>query len=63
MRRHPVDLLVLDMIMDPGIDGLETFRRINERSMNPSLGYASGEPGTRNHFYASTFHFFMLAVP
>jgi PAS domain S-box-containing protein len=25
---NPVDLLVLDMIMDPGIDGLETYRRI-----------------------------------
>ena len=29
--RHPVDLLVLDMIMDPGIDGLETYRRIIDR--------------------------------
>ena len=28
VRRHRVDLLVLDMIMDPGIDGLETYRRI-----------------------------------
>jgi len=27
------DLLILDMIMDPGIDGLETFRQIRE--MNP----------------------------
>jgi nitrogen-specific signal transduction histidine kinase len=25
---HPVDLLVLDMIMDPGITGLETYKRI-----------------------------------
>ena len=25
---RPVDLLLLDMIMDPGIDGLETYRRI-----------------------------------
>jgi nitrogen-specific signal transduction histidine kinase len=25
---HQVDLLILDMIMDPGIDGLETYRRI-----------------------------------
>ena len=25
---HTVDLIVLDMIMDPGIDGLETYRRI-----------------------------------
>lgn len=28
VRDHPVDLVVLDMIMDPGIDGLETYRRI-----------------------------------
>jgi signal transduction histidine kinase len=28
VKRSPVDLLVLDMIMDPGIDGLETYRRI-----------------------------------
>lgn len=28
MHTHSVDLLVLDMIMEPGIDGLETYRRI-----------------------------------
>ncbi len=28
--RHPFDLVVLDMIMEPGIDGLETYRRILE---------------------------------
>jgi two-component system, cell cycle sensor histidine kinase and response regulator CckA len=28
LRNHTIDLLVLDMIMEPGIDGLETFRRI-----------------------------------
>ncbi len=28
LKAHAVDLLVLDMIMDPGIDGLETYRRI-----------------------------------
>jgi CheY-like chemotaxis protein len=28
LKNHPVDLIVLDMIMDPGIDGLETYRRI-----------------------------------
>jgi signal transduction histidine kinase/ActR/RegA family two-component response regulator len=27
LRRHAVDLLVLDMIMEPGIDGLETYRQ------------------------------------
>jgi signal transduction histidine kinase/ActR/RegA family two-component response regulator len=28
VKHNPVDLLVLDMIMDPGIDGLETYERI-----------------------------------
>jgi CheY-like chemotaxis protein len=28
VRNNPVDLVILDMIMDPGIDGLETYRRI-----------------------------------
>jgi PAS domain S-box-containing protein len=30
VKNQPVDLLILDMIMDPGIDGLETYRRILE---------------------------------
>lgn len=30
LRRESVDLVVLDMIMDHGIDGLETYRRILE---------------------------------
>ena len=33
IKEHSVDLLVLDMIMNPGIDGLETYRRILE--INP----------------------------
>jgi PAS domain S-box-containing protein len=28
MKNYKADLLVLDMIMDPGIDGLETYKRI-----------------------------------
>lgn len=28
LRRRPVALLILDMIMEPGIDGLETYRKI-----------------------------------
>ena len=28
LKDHEVDLVILDMIMEPGIDGLETFRRI-----------------------------------
>ena len=30
MKHHKADLLLLDMIMDPGIDGLETYKRIVE---------------------------------
>ncbi|TET54825.1 MAG: response regulator [Desulfobacteraceae bacterium] len=30
MRNNSADLLVLDMIMDPGIDGLDTYKRILE---------------------------------
>lgn len=30
MKAHSADLVVLDMIMDPGIDGLETYKRIIE---------------------------------
>lgn len=28
IRNNPVYLVILDMIMDPGIDGLETYKRI-----------------------------------
>jgi len=28
IMKRPVDLVVLDMIMDPGIDGLDTYRKI-----------------------------------
>jgi PAS domain S-box-containing protein len=34
LKTHTMDLIILDMIMDPGIDGLETYRRILE--INPS---------------------------
>jgi CheY-like chemotaxis protein len=30
IKKHKVDLLVLDMIMDPGIDGLDTYRSVLE---------------------------------
>ncbi len=33
LRQQPAELVVLDMIMEPGIDGLETFRRI--RALRP----------------------------
>jgi CheY-like chemotaxis protein len=30
MAEHQVDLLVLDMIMEPGLDGLDTYRKVIE---------------------------------
>ncbi|MGE5343023.1 MAG: response regulator [Candidatus Omnitrophota bacterium] len=30
LKNHDVDLVVLDMIMDPGIDGMMTYKRISE---------------------------------
>ncbi len=30
LRHHSADLVILDMIMDPGIDGLETYKKITE---------------------------------
>ena len=33
LKTNRVDLLVLDMIMDPGMDGLETYQRVLE--INP----------------------------
>jgi len=42
MGEHNVDLLVLDMIMDPGWDGLETYRRILERHPGQKAIIASG---------------------
>jgi len=37
-----VDLVILDMIMDPGIDGLETYIRILESHPNQRAIIASG---------------------
>ncbi len=42
LRDNSVDLLVLDMIMDPGIDGLETYRRIVELHPGQKAVIASG---------------------
>jgi two-component system, cell cycle sensor histidine kinase and response regulator CckA len=42
IREHEVDLLVLDMIMPGGIDGLETYRRIIEIHAGQKAIIASG---------------------
>ena len=40
--KKPADLLVLDMIMEPGIDGLETYRQILEHYPEQKAIIASG---------------------
>jgi CheY-like chemotaxis protein len=42
LRENKVDLLVLDMIMDPGMDGLETYRQILEIHPNQKAIIVSG---------------------
>jgi PAS domain S-box-containing protein len=42
MKHHSADLLVLDMIMDPGIDGLDTYKKILEMHPNQKAIIASG---------------------
>lgn len=42
LRSHTADLVVLDMIMDPGIDGYETFRQIRGIRPEQKAVIASG---------------------
>jgi two-component system, cell cycle sensor histidine kinase and response regulator CckA len=42
LKTNKVDLLVLDMIMDPGMDGLETYRKILELHPEQKAIIASG---------------------
>jgi DNA-binding NtrC family response regulator len=42
MKRHSTDLLVLDMIMEPGVDGLDTYKKILEIHPNQKAIIASG---------------------
>jgi PAS domain S-box-containing protein len=42
LKSKSVDLVILDMIMDPGIDGHETYRRISEMIPNQKVIIASG---------------------
>jgi PAS domain S-box-containing protein len=42
IRNHTIDLLVLDMIMEPGIDGLETYRRVLKLRPGQKTIIASG---------------------
>ena len=51
LKTHEVDLLVLDMIMEPGIDGLETYRQV--RAIRPGQkaiivsGYSESDRATK----------------
>jgi len=42
VQRQPVDILVLDMILEPGMDGLETYRQILAFSPGQKAVIASG---------------------
>ena len=42
LEKETVDLIILDMIMTPGIDGLETYRRIIRRRPGQKAVLASG---------------------
>jgi len=42
MKRNKADLLLLDMIMEPGIDGLETYKRILKLHPGQKALIASG---------------------
>ncbi len=47
MKDHSADLMVLDMIMDPGIDGLETYRRVLNFHPGQKVIIASGYSETK----------------
>ncbi len=42
MKTNSADLLVLDMIMDPGIDGLDTYKKVLELHPGTKAIFASG---------------------
>ena len=42
MNEHSADLIVLDMIMDPGINGLETYERVIKIHPNQKAIIVSG---------------------
>jgi PAS domain S-box-containing protein len=47
LEDHPCDLIVMDMIMDPGMDGLDTYRRIIDRHPGQKAIIASGFSETK----------------
>lgn len=47
METNPVDLVILDMIMDPGMDGLDTYREIVKRHPGQKAIISSGYSETQ----------------
>ncbi|HLP61939.1 MAG TPA: ATP-binding protein, partial [Candidatus Deferrimicrobium sp.] len=47
METNPVDLVILDMIMDPGMDGLDTYREITKRHPGQKAIISSGYSETQ----------------
>jgi PAS domain S-box-containing protein len=47
LKEHTADLLVLDMIMDPGIDGLDTYRKILDLNPHQKAIIVSGFSETK----------------
>jgi PAS domain S-box-containing protein len=47
LAEHSVDLLVLDMIMDPGMDGLETYEKVLKNRPEQKAVIASGFSETK----------------
>ena len=52
IKRQPMDLILLDMIMGAGMDGLETYRRILQIHPTQKAIFVSGFPET-NHVRAA----------
>lgn len=42
LKDHEVDLMILDMIMDPGMDGLDTYKQVIEILPNHKALIVSG---------------------
>jgi CheY-like chemotaxis protein len=42
LKNNPVDLIVLDMVMDPGMDGLDTYKEISRQFPGQKAIIASG---------------------
>ncbi|MCP4340525.1 MAG: response regulator transcription factor [Desulfobulbaceae bacterium] len=42
LKEHEVDLMVLDMIMNPGMDGLDTYRNVLELYLQQKAIIVSG---------------------